>query len=418
MGSDKAGQSGVQVARQACAPCQMLYHRWLDISRRYAARPAIFDGGKTVTFADLAAELAQLPQVVSPVIARSGSVDFFLQILRAWRDGQAVIPVERDAPEPQFQHAPASGTCLVKYTPGASGIPRGIFFNAAQVVADGDRIVTAMRLTPDVPNLGVISLAHSYGFSNVVLPLLLHGVPVHLAPVPFPRVVEEIFKCHESMVVPAVPSMWRAWHRAGILTGAPIRLALSAGAPLALALELDVFTASGLKIRNFYGASECGGISLDNSDTPRESADDVGTPLPGVVVSISNGGRMVVKSDSVAIGYDSARHDDHLGDQIYQTRDLGFFDNTGRLHLTGTLGGAINVAGRKISPAKVEAAILSTGLVERVRVFGIASSDPERFEEISVEVKMKADGTLEILKQAATRVLQNWETPRHWKTEE
>ncbi|MEO8614926.1 MAG: hypothetical protein ABI600_07295, partial [Luteolibacter sp.] len=113
----------------------------------------------------------------------------------------------------------------------------------------------------------------------------------------------------------------------------------------------------------------------------------------------------------------SARRDDRLGDQIYQTRDLGFFDGKGHLHLTGTLGGAINVAGRKISPAKVEAAILSTGLVERVRVFGIASSDPERFEEISAEVKMKPGATLEILKHAATGVLQNWETPRHWKIE-
>ena len=417
MGSDKAGQSGVQVARQAYAPCQMPYHRWLDISRRYAARPAIFDGGKAVTFADLRAGLAQLPQAVSPVIARSGGWDFFLQILRGWRDGQAVIPVERDAPEPELLHAPAPGICLVKYTPGASGIPRGIFFNADQVAADGDRIVNAMRLTPDVPNLGVISLAHSYGFSNVVLPLLLHGVPVHLAPVPFPRVVEEIFKCHESIVVPAVPSMWRAWHRAGILTEAPIRLALSAGAPLALALEQDVFTASGLKIRNFYGASECGGISLDDTDTPRKSADDVGTPLPGVAVSINEGGRIVVKSDGVATGYDSTRNDDHLGDQIYQTRDLGFFDSRGRLHLTGTLGGAINVAGRKISPAKVEAAILSTGLVERVRVFGTSSSDPERFEEISAEVKMMPGATLDTLKQAATGALQNWETPRHWKIE-
>ncbi|MEO5715509.1 MAG: AMP-binding protein, partial [Luteolibacter sp.] len=274
----------------------MPYLRWLETSRRFAARPAIIEGGQTVTFSDLATALALLPTATAPVIARSGGVGFFLEILRAWRDGQAVIPVERDAPEPVLASPPPEGTRLVKYTPGASGIPRGIFLNASQILADADRLVTAMQLSPDVPNLGVISLAHSYGFSNVVLPLLLHGVPVHLAPVPFPRVVEEIFNAHPSIVVPAVPSMWRAWHRAGILTGAPVRLALSAGAPLALALENDVFTASGLKIRNFYGASECGGISFDTSDAPRETADDVGTLLPGVEVSISPCGRIVVKS--------------------------------------------------------------------------------------------------------------------------
>jgi hypothetical protein len=229
----------------------MPYLLWLETARRFATRPAIFDGGRTVTFSDLAGGLALRPVATAPVIARSGNLGFFVEILRAWRDGQPVIPVERDAPEPLLQRPPPVGTCLVKYTPGASGIPRGIFLDAAQVVADGDRIVAAMGLTPDVPNLGVISLAHSYGFSNVVLPLLLHGVPVHLAAVPFPRVVEEIFRCHEAVIVPAVPSMWRAWHRSGILHGAPIQLALSAGAPLALALETEVFAACGLKIRNF-----------------------------------------------------------------------------------------------------------------------------------------------------------------------
>jgi long-chain acyl-CoA synthetase len=393
----------------------MLYLRWLETSRRFGDRPAIFEGDHVITFSELLSAANNRPKATSPVVARSGSIDFFVEILRAWRDDQAVIPVERDAPEPVLQRPPVEGTRLVKYTPGASGIPRGIFLNDSQLIADADRIVSAMSLAPDVPNLGVISLAHSYGFSNIVLPLLLHGVPVHLAPVPFPRVIEEIFRKHAAIVVSAVPSMWRAWHRGGILTGAPIQLALSAGAPLSLALENDVFAASGLKIHNFYGASECGAISWDATSEPRSSADDVGTPLPGVEISVTPGCRIVVKSESVACGYDAPRSDDRLGDGEYHTRDLGFLDEAGRLHLTGTLGGAINVAGRKVSPSKVEAAILSTGLVQRVLVFGVASSDPERFEEISADVELIPGASLDALKQSATNVLQNWELPRHWK---
>ena len=184
---------------------------------------------------------------------------------------------------------------------------------------------------------------------------------------------------------------------------------------LALALENDVFSAAGLKIRNFYGASECGGISFDTSDIPRTSTDDVGTPLPGVEVTITDEGRILVQSDGVAIGYDAPRGDDRLGDGFYQTRDTGFLDSSGKLHLTGTLGGAINVAGRKVSPAKVEAALLATGLVRSVKVFGTPSSDAERHEEISASVEMTPGASLDALKQAATGVLQNWEIPRHWK---
>ena len=367
-----------------------------------------------MTFAELAAAVSAAPRADGPVIARSGGVGFFVEVLRAWRDGQAVIPVERDAPEPFLASRPPEGTVLVKYTPGASGIPRGIFFTAAQVEADGDRLVAAMELVPTTPNLAALSLAHSYGFSNVVLPLVLHGIPAHLAPVPFPRMIEEIFRSHAALVVPAVPSLWRAWLRAGILQGAPISLALSAGAPLGLALEQAVFAASGLKIRNFYGASECGGISLDTTDRPRETGDEVGTPLDGVAISVDEYGRLRVRSSGVATGYDSPRQDDVLGDGVYLTRDLGFTDEAGKIHLTGKIGGAINVAGRKVSPAKVEAAILGSGLVRRVRVHGIASVDPERCEEIAAEVELRPGVTLDALKAALVGGLQGWELPRHW----
>ena len=392
----------------------MLYLRWLETSRRHAARIAVFEGDRSTTFAELAAVVSQAPSTNGPVIARSGGIGFLVDILRAWRDGQPVIPVEKDAPEPVLHVPPPPGTCLVKYTPGATGVPRGIFFNAEQVAADGDRLVAAMDLSPGRPNLCVISPAHSYGFSNVVLPLVLHGVPVHFAEVPFPRVIEEIFRHHRALVIPAVPSIWRAWHRAGILKGAPVSLAVSAGAPLSLDLENEVFAAAGLKLHNFYGASECGGISLDLTDVPRASADDLGTPLPGVTVSVGREGRLQVESSSVATGYDAPRGDDLLGWGVYLTRDCGFTDPAGRLHLTGTVGNAINVSGRKVSPSKVEQALLATGLVVRASVRGVPSNDPERFEEISATVQRVAGVSLAQLKSAAAGKLQAWEIPRHW----
>ena len=51
-------------------------------------------------------------------------------------------------------------------------------FQFGAVAADPRKIVSTMGLRRDLPNLGVISMAHSYGFSNLVLPLLLHGIPL------------------------------------------------------------------------------------------------------------------------------------------------------------------------------------------------------------------------------------------------
>lgn len=392
----------------------MLYLRWLETARRFAKEPAVYDGGLSVSFGEIARLVESSPRAESPVVARTGDLTFVIDVLRAWRDGVAVLPVEKDAPHPRLSCQPPAGVALVKHTPGASGIPRGIFLSPHQVAADADRIVSSMGLEPAVPNLAVVSLSHSYGFSNIVLPLLLHGIPLRMVPVPFPRIVEQAMRCHREVVLPAVPSMWRAWQRAGILKEAPIRLALSAGAPLASALEREVFESSGLKIRNFYGASECGAIALDLGNTPRSSDEIMGSLLPGVQVETTDDGRLRVTSDAVAESYELSRPDDWLGNGIYLTRDRGFLDASGLLHLTGTTGGAINVAGRKVSPAKVENALLATGMVRSVRVRAIPSADPERCEEISATVQLVEGITLDALRSAATRHLQSWEVPRHW----
>ena len=120
-----------------------------------------------------------------------------------------------------------------------------------------------MGLRPDWPNLGVISLAHSYGFSNLVLPLLLHGIPLILAPAPLPEIIRRAAGRKCAVTLAAVPALWRAWHEAAGIP-AQVRLAISAGAPLPLNLEQSVFAAGGIKIHNFYGASECGGIAYDS----------------------------------------------------------------------------------------------------------------------------------------------------------
>jgi len=396
----------------------MLYRRWLETLSRFRDRTAVFDGatGRPVTFAGLAEQLATLPRATGPLIARSGDIGFLVEILRAWRDGVPVVPVERDAPPPDLPAPPPAGIVLVKYTPGATGIPRCIHFRPEALVADAARLADAMDLTPDRPNLAVISLAQSYGFSNLVLPLLLRGVPMHALPVPFPHAVAEAFKAHDSLAIPAVPSIWRAWFRSGILANAPAGPAFSAGAPLPLPLERDVHAATGIKIHNFYGASECGGISLDSSPEPRDDPADVGTPLGGVRASIHPSGRLLVESDAVADGYDRPRPGDILGNRCFLTQDLAGIRN-GRVRLLGSAGAAINVAGRKISPAKVEAALLATGQARRARVFGIPSADPDRVEEIVCMVALAPSTTVSSLKQCAAHSLANWEFPRHWWTD-
>jgi len=390
----------------------MLFSSWQETLGRYRNRTAVIDGNDVWTFGDLADRLDATPLATGPVCARGCVAGIAVAVVRGWRDGQPVLPLERDAPEPDLPKEFPPGTAHLKLTPGIAGKPRAVFFSAEQIAADADRLSAAMGLRHEVPNLAAISVTHSYGFSSVMLPLLLHGVPVHAVEVPFPRVVADALACHDSMVVPAVPSVWRAWHRSGILHRARIAIAVSAGAPLSLELESAVFESFGLKLHNFYGASECGGISFDTSDTPRESASDLGSPFEGVTVSMHPSGRFLIHSSSCAMSFDGAREGEILGDGRFLTQDFGTIAE-GRLQLQSSGAESINVAGRKIGPAKVETALLATGLIERARVFGIPSHDPERVEEIAALVILKS-ATLDELRHAASAALAGWELPRHW----
>ncbi|WP_265594296.1 AMP-binding protein [Haloferula sp. BvORR071] len=397
----------------------MPYSRWLQTLGRFSDRIAIIDGADTWTFADLAERLAATPIAHGPVLARGGVPDIAVATLRGWRDGQPVLPLEKDATEPELPAEMPAGIAHLKLTPGIAGKPRAVFFTAEQICADGDRLTAAMELSPAVPNLAAISVTHSYGFSSIILPMLLHGVPVHAVEVPFPRVVADALAMHDRIVLPAVPSIWRAWHRSGILAEASSRIALavSAGAPLSLELETAVFESCGLKLHNFYGASECGGISFDTSATPRNCASDLGSPLDGVSVSVHDSGRFLVASSSVARGYTETRPGEILGDGRFLTQDFGSIAGGQRLQLGSSGAESINVAGRKIGPAKIEAVLMATGMITRAKVFGVPAHDPERVEEITALVELEPDVLLEDLRQLVLAKLAGWECPRHWVTD-
>ena len=394
----------------------MLLPRALRTLHDFADRPALFLSDRVLRFVDLADALATLPRATAPVLAHGTPLDLVLATLRAWRDGQPLLPLESPSAASDLDLSPAatSGTAHLKLTPGNDGQPRLIRFSAAQLAADADRLVAAMDLRPEIPQLAVVSLTHSYGFSSLVLPLLLHGIPLQTVDVPFPAVVAAAAKNHDRLVVPAVPSMWRAWQRSGILARLPIHLAISAGAPLALELETAIFESHALKLHNFYGASECGGISFDDSPEPRTDPGDLGSPLLGVEVALDPDQRFLIASSSVALGYHPSRPDEILGEGRFLTPDHGRLV-AGRLHLDACGSDHINIAGRKLGPGRVEAAILATGLVTRARVFGLPSADPERVDEIAALVPPGTD--LPALRTALAARLERWETPRHWRLE-
>jgi len=268
-----------------------------------------------------------------------------------------------------------------------------------------------MGMRPDWPNLGVISMAYSYGFSNLVLPLLLHGIPLFLAPAPLPEILRGAAKAHWNLTVAGVPALWHAWHKAGVILS-NVRLAISAGAPLPLSLEHAVFEEHGVKIHNFYGSTECGGIAYDATDTPRTDETSVGRPIKGVKVTLKRNGVLTVRSRAVGQTY-WPEPEGTLNGGAFQTCDLaGLKDGT--IYLRGRTGDHINVAGRKVCPDMIERALREHEAVDECLVFGVPSGNADRIDHIVACVTSGRHGIKEELKQFLLQKLPSWQVPREW----
>lgn len=392
----------------------MLYRRWCEIARRFAAVPAVHDlaAGRSWTFGELAADAAAaaLPEE-GVVFARGQDAEFILTVLRAWRAGAVVCPLEPDQAPPAVP-PPPPGMAHLKLTSATTGPARCIVFTADQLAADVDHLVPTMGLRPDWPNLGAISLAHSYGFSNLVTPLLLHGIPLILPGSALPEAVRRAAARFPAVTLPAVPALWSAWYEAGAVPS-NVRLAISAGASLPLPLEEAVFARHGLKIHNFYGSSECGGIAYDASAAPRADPAAVGTAVRGVGLSVAADGCLEVRGGAVGDGY-WPEASAALTAGCFHTSDLAELAD-GQVRLLGRLSDVINVAGRKVSPETIERVLATHPAVRECAVFARPSGEPERGEDIVALVVAREAIAASVLRSFVASRLPAWQVPRVWR---
>ncbi|MEW6155895.1 MAG: fatty acid--CoA ligase family protein [Verrucomicrobiota bacterium] len=389
----------------------MLYEKWREIARRHAHEFALAElaSGRRWTFRELADLVETRPEAHAPILFPRGlDADFIVTVLQAWRDRRVVCPLEPEQTPGRLAGLPESCVHL-KSTSASTGCSRLVAFTADQLTADADTIVATMGLKPEWPNLGAISLAHSYGFSNLVLPLLLHGIPLILLESPLPESLRSAEKFGSEFTLAAVPALWRAWHEARVLSN-KVRLAISAGAALPLPLEHAVFESTEIKIHNFYGSTECGAIAYDATTTPRLEAGCVGSAVSQVELSVNAEGCLVVRSAAVGLTY-WPDPSPQLRDGQFETADLVELrgDN---LFLRGRLGDQINVAGRKVLPDEIERALLAHPQVQSCLVFGVPASELAHGEWM-VAVVATAERP-DRLKSFLLTQLPSWKIPKDW----
>jgi len=291
------------------------------------------------------------------------------------------------------------GAAVLKITSGSTGLPKATFTREEQLVADTVHITTAMGIGPEDCQIAAIPLSHAYGLGNLLMPLLLQGTPLVLRDAFIPQQLHSDATNYKARVFPGVPFMFAhfvnnpdamTWPRV-------LETLVSAGAPLDPVMANTFARTFGVTLHSFYGTTEAGGISFDDSPD-LDVAATVGRPLPGVTITLRpeeggpiDGGRVHVAGSAVASGYaGQAPTDEAFTDGGFLTGDFGRFDAQQRLVLTGRASSFINVAGKKIQPEEVEQVLRSIQGIEDVRVLGVA--DAVRGQQVVACVVTRRDG--------------------------
>src|SRR3954447_14826682 len=244
---------------------------WANTLRKNRGAPAIFDSQGQIqrTFDDIEERARNLePAIAGPIfpIDVGNHPDWPSLLLASLRRGAIALPLESTITGQQREAALRicegitsinPRPVLLKLTSGTTAAPRAIRFRSEQLLADCNQICDTMGIRPDDVNFGVIPLSHSYGFSNLVTPLLVLGVPLVLSRDRMPRAVLGGLVTNGATVFPGMPVFYQAFCEMENAPALPkLRLCFSAGAPLPLEVARKCREKFRHSIHSFYGSSE------------------------------------------------------------------------------------------------------------------------------------------------------------------
>ena len=407
---------------------------------RVTTRAGLLDRGRALAAKLTAAGVARRDLLA---VQLPNSVDFVAAWLAALELKLVFVPIDRDAPETEVasilshfgvkalvyrpdrssaeiaitmrtvsSHPPLPENArLVKLTSGSTGKPKGIVASEANLLADCRNITSSMSISPTDINLGAIPFSHSYGFSNLVSPLVVQGTAVVISNDYLPQTIIDLSNHYRCTVAPLIPMVFD--HLASTPRGhgdfETVRTFISAGAPLPAATSRRFRERFGTDIHSFYGCSECGGITYDRDGGAVERG-SVGGAMDGVDLDLS-GVRLTVRSDSVAQGY-------LLDEQTFKALERGRFvtddlvevREDGEVVLTGRASDLINTAGKKVNPREVEQIILQIDGVRQVKVYGEPAG--ARGEVVAAAVVGDPDLTREEIRAFCRERLSLHKVPR------
>ncbi len=280
---------------------------------------------------------------------------------------------------------------VYQYSSGSTGRPKRVPRTHRHLRMEADSYVAATGMSADDTLFCVIPLHHTYGLGCCLLASVRSGARLVLFDDPNPFLLQrgralELLERERATVFPAVPFTFRLLAEASEAADlSSLRLCISAAA----ALPRSTFSAFedrfGVPVRQLYGCTEAGAVTLNLDDDPHATSGSVGRPIDGVEIQIVDAdggalapgrvGEILIRSTAMTPGY-AGREElnrDAFRAGWFASGDRGRLDEEGRLFITGREKLLIDVRGDKVDPIEVEDVLAVHPKVKQVVVVGVDS---------------------------------------------
>ena len=350
-------------------------------------RAVVVDGSHRQTILAIEDALADLAQVLDADDA-------------AWA---ALAPDAPQAPDRE-----GDGLALLAYTAGTTGQPRGAMLRHAHLAANHEQLeATRQQVGERDVVLGVLPMSHIYGLNvGLAYPLGCGAAVACLERFEPEACLDAVARDHVTVVL-GVPPMYAAWLQVGPGERdlSSIRLAASGAAPLAPETATAFEAAFGVPIWEGYGLTETAPVLTTTAmgDHPRPGS--VGRPVPdvelrlvgdrGQPVAPGDPGEILARGPNVFDGYwrdRAATERAFTADGFFRTRDVGYADADGEIHLIDRKSDLIIVNGFNVYPREVEDVLVDHPSVAQAGVVGVA--DARSGEAVKAVVVLRPGATV------------------------